>query len=277
MGLLTKLAAKFAAMTGAPSEEALADFESELLKADLGPTLTSEIMESARRSRGDLREKIREVLISSFSKSSRALHLQSHPSTIMVVGVNGTGKTTTVAKLAHIMRSGGKQVLLTGADTFRAAAVEQLETWASRVDVSFHRGKDGADPASVAFDGARKAKDEEFDLHIVDTAGRLHTESNLMSELTKVRRVVEKVSPIDEMLLVLDATTGQNAIVQAREFLTATPISGLVLTKMDGSARGGAVIAIERELGIPIKFIGTGEGATDLEPFDPERFVDQLL
>jgi fused signal recognition particle receptor len=277
MGLFTKLAAKLAALTGAPTEEVLAEFESELLKSDLGPVLTSEIMESARKSRGDLREKIREILLSSFSKSSRGLHLDAHPSTIMVVGVNGTGKTTTVAKLAHILRRSGKQVLLTGADTFRAAAVEQLQTWASRVDVSFHRGKDGADPASVAFDGARKAKDDGFDLHIVDTAGRLHTESNLMNELTKVRRVIEKVSPIDETLLVLDATTGQNAIVQAREFLTATPISGLVLTKMDGSARGGAVVTIERELGIPIKFIGTGEGVTDLEPFDPERFVDRLL
>lgn len=277
MGLLSKLAAKFAALTGAPSEEALADFESELLRADLGPALTSQIMESARRGRGDLREKVVEILLSGFIEGPRTLVLESQPSTILVIGVNGTGKTTTVAKLACLLRESGKRILLTGADTFRAAAVDQLQTWASRVDVSFHRGSEGADPASVAFDGARRAKDEGFDLHIIDTAGRLHTESNLMSELSKVRRVVEKVSPINETLLVLDATTGQNAIVQAREFMAATPISGLVLTKMDGSARGGAVIAVERELRIPIKFIGTGEGASDLEPFEPQRFVDRLL
>ena len=283
MGFLAKLVSKFSSLTGSPSEEVLADFESELLKADFGPALTGQVMESTRHSRGDLKERINEILLAGFVDGSRDLIATSHPMTIMVIGVNGTGKTTSVAKLAHRLHTvaggekAGKKVLLTGADTFRAAAVEQLQTWAERVGAGFHRGSERQDPASVAFDGAKRAKDEGFDIHIIDTAGRLHTENNLMAELTKVRRVVEKVSPVDEVLLVLDGTTGQNAIVQAKEFMAATPITGLILTKMDGSARGGSVIAVERELRIPIKFIGNGEGISDLEPFDPRRFVDQLF
>ncbi len=277
MGFLSKLVSKFSSLTGSPSEEVLADFESELLRADFGPALTAEVMESARRSRGDLKDRIAQVLLAGFIDGSRDLATASHPSTILVIGVNGTGKTTSVAKLAYRFHGEGKRVLLTGADTFRAAAVEQLATWAERVGVEFHRGQERQDPASVAFDGAKRAHDDAFDVHIIDTAGRLHTENNLMAELTKVRRVVEKVTPVDEVLLVLDATTGQNAIVQAREFMAATPITGLILTKMDGSARGGSVIAVERELQIPIKFIGTGEGISDLQPFDPKLFVDQLF
>lgn len=277
MGFLSKLVSKFSSLTGSPSEEVLADFESELLKADFGPALTAEVMESARRSRGELKERISEILLAGFIDGSRDLTTPSHPTTILVIGVNGTGKTTTVAKLAHRFHGEGKQVLLTGADTFRAAAVEQLETWAKRVGVQFHRGGERQDPASVAFDGAKRSRDEGFDIHIIDTAGRLHTENNLMAELTKVRRVVEKVTPVDEVLLVLDATTGQNAIVQAKEFMSATAITGLVLTKMDGSARGGSVVAVERELQVPIKFIGTGEGISDLQPFDPRLFVEQLF
>lgn len=277
MGLLSKLVSKFSSLTGSPSEEVLADFESELLKSDFGPTLTSEVMESARRSRGDLKDRISEVLLAGFIEGSRDLVMTSHPSTILVIGVNGTGKTTSVAKLAHRLHGEGKRVLLTGADTFRAAAVEQLETWAERVGVDFHRGSERQDPASVAYDGAKRAHDEGFDIHIIDTAGRLHTENNLMAELTKVRRVVEKVTPVDEILLVLDATTGQNAIVQAREFMAAVPVTGLILTKIDGSARGGSVIAVERELRIPIKFIGTGEGLSDLQAFNPKLFIDQLF
>ncbi len=277
MGFFSKLVSKLSSLTGTPSEEVLADFESELLKADFGPVVTGQVMESARRSRGDLKERITEILLTGFVDVSRELVTTSQPTTILVIGVNGTGKTTSVAKLAHLLHAEGKRVLLTGADTFRAAAVDQLETWAKRVGVEFHRGGERQDPASVAFDGAKRSKDENFDVHIVDTAGRLHTESNLMAELTKVRRVVEKVVPVDEVLLVLDATTGQNAIVQAKEFMAATPITGLILTKMDGSARGGSVIAVERELRIPIKFIGIGEGMSDLRPFDPQRFVEELF
>lgn len=277
MGFFSKLVSKLSSLTGTASEEVLADFESELLKADFGPVVTGQVMESARRSRGDLKERITEILLTGFVDVSRELITSSQPTTILVIGVNGTGKTTSVAKLAHLLHEEGKRVLLTGADTFRAAAVDQLETWAKRVGVEFHRGGERQDPASVAFDGAKRSKDENFDVHIVDTAGRLHTESNLMAELTKVRRVVEKVVPVDEVLLVLDATTGQNAIVQAKEFMAATPITGLILTKMDGSARGGSVIAVERELRIPIKFIGIGEGLSDLRPFDPQRFVEELF
>ena len=277
MGLLSKLVSKFSSLTSGASPEALADFESELLTADLGPTLTREVMEAARKGRGELRERIASVLLAGLSPLSREIAASDRLTTILVIGVNGTGKTTTVAKLAARFQREGKSVLLTAADTFRAAAVEQLETWAKRIDVGFHKGSERADPAAVAFDGAKRAVEESFDIHLVDTAGRLHTESNLMSELAKVRRVVEKVAPVQETLLVLDATTGQNAIIQAKEFLAATPITGIVLTKMDGSAKGGAILAVERELKVPIKLIGIGEGLADLKPFDPEAFVAGLF
>lgn len=277
MGLLSKLVSKFSSLTSGASPEALADFESELLTADLGPTLTREVMEAARKGRGELRERIASVLLAGLSPLSREIAASDRLTTILVIGVNGTGKTTTVAKLAARFQREGKSVLLTAADTFRAAAVEQLETWAKRIDVGFHKGPERADPAAVAFDGAKRAVEESFDIHLIDTAGRLHTESNLMSELAKVRRVVEKVAPVQETLLVLDATTGQNAIIQAKEFLAATPITGIVLTKMDGSAKGGAILAVERELKVPIKLIGIGEGLADLKPFDPEAFVAGLF
>jgi len=277
MGLLSKLVSKFSSLTSGASPEALADFESELLTADLGPTLTREVMEAARKGRGELRERIASVLIAGLSPLSREIATSDRLTTILVIGVNGTGKTTTVAKLAARFQREGKSVLLTAADTFRAAAVEQLETWAKRIDVGFHKGSERADPAAVAFDGAKRAVEESFDIHLIDTAGRLHTESNLMSELAKVRRVVERVALVQETLLVLDATTGQNAIIQAKEFLAATPITGIVLTKMDGSAKGGAILAVERELKVPIKLIGIGEGLADLKPFDPEAFVAGLF
>jgi len=277
MGLLSRLVSKFSTLTQGASQEALADFESELLTADLGPTLTREVMEAARKGRGELRDRIASVLLDGLSPLSREIAISDSLTTILVVGVNGTGKTTTVAKIASRFHKDGEAVLLTAADTFRAAAVDQLETWARRIDVGFHKGSERADPAAVAFDGAKRALDEGFDLHIIDTAGRLHTERNLMSELAKVRRVVEKVTPVQETLLVLDATTGQNAITQAKEFLATTPITGIVLTKMDGSAKGGAILAVERELKVPIKFIGVGEGLADLEPFDPEAFVSGLF
>jgi len=277
MGLFSKLVSKFSSLTQGASTELLADFESELLTADLGPTLTREVMEAARKGRGDLGERISTVLLSGMSSNSRQITTNERLTTILVVGVNGTGKTTTVAKLAHLFRRNGKKVLLTAADTFRAAAVDQLETWSKRVEVDFHKGGERADPAAVAFDGARRAMDEKYDIHLIDTAGRLHTESNLMSELSKVKRVIEKVSPVEEILLVLDATTGQNAIVQVKEFMAAVPITGIILTKMDGSAKGGSILAVERELQIPIKFIGTGEAMDDLQPFEPESFVSGLF
>lgn len=277
MGLFSKLVSKFSSLTGTPSSETLADFEAELLKADLGPALTKEVMELARKGRGDLKERIESTLLAGMSEAAREIAVEVAPVTILVIGVNGTGKTTTVAKLGYRFHQEGKKVLLTAADTFRAAAVDQLHTWADRIGVSFHSGADRADPAAVAFDGAKRAKEEGFDIHLIDTAGRLHTENNLMAELTKVRRVIEKVAPVHETLLVLDATTGQNAIVQAREFMAATPVTGIILTKMDGSARGGAILAVERELQLPIKFVGVGESVNDLKAFDPQEFVASLF
>lgn len=286
MGLFSKLVSKFSALTQGASEQTLAEFEAELLSADLGPSLTNEIMAVARNGRGELGERIKSVLLEGLSDAPRQITLDSSLTTILMIGVNGTGKTTTVAKLAHFLRSQptgsqsasrDRRILLTAADTFRAAAVDQLETWSKRVAVDFHRGADRADPASVAFDGARRAKDDGYEVHLIDTAGRLHTESNLMAELAKIRKVVEKVTPVQEVLLVLDATTGQNAIAQAREFMAATPITGIILTKMDGSAKGGSVLAVERELHLPIKFIGVGEAMADLRSFDPNEFIATLF
>lgn len=277
MGLLSKLVSKFSSLTGTPSSETLADFEAELLKADLGPVVTREVMELARKGRGDLRERIESTLLAGMSEASREIAVEAAPVTILVIGVNGTGKTTTVAKLGYRFHQEGKKVLLTAADTFRAAAVDQLHTWADRIGVSFHSGVDRADPAAVAFDGAKRAREEGFDIHLIDTAGRLHTENNLMAELTKVRKVIEKVAPVHETLLVLDATTGQNAIVQAKEFMAATPVTGIILTKMDGSARGGSILTVERELQVPIKFVGVGESVNDLKAFDPKEFVASLF
>ena len=195
----------------------------------------------------------------------------------MIVGVNGTGKTTSTAKLISYLKQGNHSVLVAAADTFRAAAVEQLATWGSRLDVEVVTGPPNGDPASVAFEAVTKAKSANINYLIVDTAGRLHTKSGLMDELGKIRRVIEKVSPVDEVLLVVDATTGQNGIVQAKIFMESVVVTGLILTKMDGSAKGGIALAIERECGIPIKFIGTGETATDLEAFDPERYLNGLF
>jgi fused signal recognition particle receptor len=195
----------------------------------------------------------------------------------MVVGVNGTGKTTTVGKLARVLVAEDKDVLLGAADTFRAAAADQLETWGSRVGVPTVRGSEGADPASVAYEAVRAGIEQEVDVVLIDTAGRLHTKTGLMDELGKVKRVVERQAPVDEVLLVLDATTGQNGLVQARIFAEVVSITGIVLTKLDGSAKGGIVVQVQRELGVPVKLVGLGEGVDDLAPFDPEVFVDALL
>jgi fused signal recognition particle receptor len=191
--------------------------------------------------------------------------------------VNGTGKTTTVGKLARVLVAEDKDVLLGAADTFRAAAADQLETWGSRVGVPTVRGSEGADPASVAYEAVRAGIEQEVDVVLIDTAGRLHTKTGLMDELGKVKRVVERQAPVDEVLLVLDATTGQNGLVQARIFAEVVSITGIVLTKLDGSAKGGIVVQVQRELGVPVKLVGLGEGVDDLAPFDPEVFVDALL
>ena len=199
------------------------------------------------------------------------------PAVVLVVGVNGTGKTTTVGKLARVLVAEDKDVLLGAADTFRAAAADQLETWGSRVGVPTVRGNEGADPASVAFEAVKAGIEQEVDVVLVDTAGRLHTKTGLMDELGKVKRVIERQAPVGEVLLVLDATTGQNGLTQARIFAEVVDVTGIVLTKLDGSAKGGIVVQVQRELGVPVKLVGLGEGADDLAPFDPEVFVDALL
>ncbi|MBM3719252.1 MAG: signal recognition particle-docking protein FtsY [Actinobacteria bacterium] len=277
MGIFARFFEKVASLRGEPTQEEVAEIQATLIAADIGPTLTQEIINLVKRERGDLALAVKSELMKCFVSNSRELIRREPLTTFMVVGVNGTGKTTSVAKIAERFHRSGERVLLTAADTFRAAAIEQLSTWADRIGVAIHSSTTGSDPASVAFDGAKRAMSEGFTVHIIDTAGRLHTMSNLMSELGKVKRVAEKVSSVDEVLLVLDGTVGQNAIVQAREFMGAVPITGLVLTKMDGSAKGGALLAIERELSIPIKLIGTGEKVSDLEIFEPALFLDRML
>jgi len=204
--------------------------------------------------------------------------VEGRPAVVMVVGVNGTGKTTTVGKLARVLVAQDKDVVLGAADTFRAAAADQLQTWGERVGVPTIRSeRDGADPASVAFDAVRAGVEMEADVILIDTAGRLHNKVGLMDELSKVKRVVEKQSPIDEVLLVLDATTGQNGLRQAEVFGEVVNVTGIVLTKLDGTAKGGIVVAVQRKLGVPVKLVGLGEGPDDLAPFDPEAFVDALI
>ena len=264
---------------GSTSSSDWAEVEEALIASDLGAKNAAEIIEIAKKSRGDeIDTAITSALNIWLSSSNRSLAVNSdRPTTVMIVGVNGTGKTTSTAKLVSYLKAENKSVLLAAADTFRAAAVEQLVTWGSRLGVEVITGPNNGDPASVAFEAATKAKSENIDFLIIDTAGRLHTKSGLMDELGKIRRVVEKVLPVDEVLLVVDATTGQNGVVQAKIFMESVEITGLILTKMDGSAKGGIALAIERECGIPIKFIGTGEAATDLEAFDSERYLNGLF
>jgi fused signal recognition particle receptor len=214
-------------------------------------------------------------------RAVRALPHESNgtklPAVVLVTGVNGTGKTTTTGKLARVLVADGRTVVLGAADTFRAAATEQLTTWAERVGAEVVRGKEGSDPAAVAFDSVRRGVESGVDAVLVDTAGRLHTKTGLMDELGKVKRVVEKQTQVDEVLLVLDATTGQNGLTQARVFAEVVDITGIVLTKLDGTAKGGIVFQVQRELGVPVKLVGLGEGADDLAPFEPAAFVDALL
>jgi len=255
------------------------DLRTSLIEADLGALLSDQLIEIAKSNRGEgVVEAITEALQGSLSKSPRTLaQADSRPTTILVVGVNGTGKTTSVAKLMHSLKQEGKSVLVAAADTFRAAAIEQLQTWGERIGVPVVAGKFHGDPASVVFDAAKAAMEGGVEYLIIDTAGRLHTKANLMEELSKIRRVLDRSGGVDEVLLVIDATTGQNGIIQARTFAESVGVTGLILTKMDGSAKGGIALAIERETGIPIKFVGTGEGFADFAPFNSDSYILSIL
>ena len=265
------------------------EVEDTLLIADLGPVTTASVIEHLRakmaassvRSEAEARAVLREVLIAELGpgldRSIRALPHADKPSVLLVVGVNGTGKTTTVGKLARVLVADGRRVVLGAADTFRAAAADQLQSWAARVGAEVVRGAEGADPASVAFDAVDKGIAVGADVVVIDTAGRLHTKTGLMDELGKVKRVVEKRANVDEVLLVLDATIGQNGLAQARVFADVVDITAVVLTKLDGTAKGGIVFRVQQELGVPVKLVGLGEGPDDLAPFEPAAFVDALL
>jgi fused signal recognition particle receptor len=270
-------------------DDAWEEVEDSLLTADVGVKATSEIVERLRertrvlgtRENAELRALLAEELVNAIGKDvDRSLHTAPHgdrPAVLLMVGVNGTGKTTTCGKLARVLVADGRSVLLGAADTFRAAAADQLTTWASRVGAEVVRGPEGADPASVAFDTVKRGIEDKVDTVLIDTAGRLQNKTGLMDELGKVKRVVSKHGDVDETLLVLDATTGQNGLAQARVFTEVVNVTGVVLTKLDGTAKGGIVIAVQRELGIPVKLVGLGEGPDDLAPFDAEQFVDALL
>jgi fused signal recognition particle receptor len=268
-----------AVRAGSVSQDQWDEIRSALITADLGVKLADQLIEQAKSTKPeDAKQVIKEQLSQWLSKKDRKLTLTPNAvSTILIVGVNGTGKTTTTAKLANLIKNEGNKVLLAAADTFRAAAVDQLQTWANRIDIEVVTGAANGDPASVAFSAISKAKSEKYDCLIVDTAGRLHTKNNLMSELEKIIKVIEKQSPINEILLVIDATTGQNGINQAKSFIESAGVTGLILTKLDGGARGGIGIAIEKEFGLPIKFTGWGERITDLAAFDPEQYLDSLF
>ena len=277
MGLFSKFISKIKGTNDfAPAD--WKELEEELLLSDLGPSLTKEFLEQARKVKSEnAQEALSQILSTHLSSKERGALLGQETTVIMVVGVNGTGKTTSVAKLAAQLKKGGKKVVMAAGDTFRAAAVEQLQTWGMRIGVEVVSGKANGDPASVAFDAAKKAQESKADFLIIDTAGRLHNKNDLMAELEKVKRVVEKVFPINEVLLVIDATTGQNGLQQAKIFTEAVNVTGIILTKIDGSARGGVALAIEKELNIPIKWIGTGESESDFAHFDADSYIQGLL
>ena len=282
-GLLTLLS------RDAIDERTWDEIEEVLLAADVGVAPAQELITALRTKvrvdgtsdpaqvRAVLRAELLALVDPTMDRHVRTGRIDGRPGVALVVGVNGTGKTTTTGKLARLAVSRGETVVLAAADTFRAAAADQLQTWGDRVGAVVVRGPEGGDPASVAFEAVEIAQQADCDTVIIDTAGRLHTKTGLMDELGKVKRVVEKKSPIDEVLLVLDATTGQNGLVQARVVADVVEVTGIVLTKLDGTARGGIVIAVQRELGVPVKLVGLGEGPDDLAPFEPETFVDALL
>ncbi|WP_199547464.1 signal recognition particle-docking protein FtsY [Streptomyces sp. N35] len=282
-GLLSLLAREHLA------DDTWEEIEDTLLTADVGVAPTQELVERLRervkvlgtRTPEELRALLREELLTlvgpDMDREVKTHNDRETPGIVMVVGVNGTGKTTTTGKLARVLVADGNTVVLGAADTFRAAAADQLQTWGERVGAYTVRGPEGGDPASVAFDAVKEGKEMGVDVVLIDTAGRLHTKTGLMDELGKVKRVVEKHAPLDEVLLVLDATTGQNGLVQARVFAEVVDITGIALTKLDGTAKGGIVVAVQRELGVPVKLVGLGEGPDDLAPFEPEAFVDALI
>ena len=267
----------------------LDDLEATLIGADLGTTTTHQVLEKLRekadrkqiKNVDELKRLLKEELLSILTAANArpVQRVDGTPEVILVVGVNGTGKTTTIGKLSQVFRSQGKNVLMCAADTFRAAAIEQLEIWGQRTGTEVIRTKAGGDPAAVLFDALQAATARKTDFVIVDTAGRLHTKSNLMAELDKMRRTAQRIIPgaPHETLLVMDATTGQNGLQQARQFTDAAGVTGIVLTKLDGTAKGGVVVAISRELGLPVRYVGVGEKAGDLLPFDPNEFVDSLF
>ncbi len=275
---------------GRLDDETWQEIEDTLITADMGvgparqltDALRTQVKITGTRDPGEVRAMLREQMVAQVGLDlDRSLHAQRHgdlPAVLLVVGVNGTGKTTTCGKLARVLAGDGRSVLLGAADTFRAAAADQLQTWGERVGARTVRSdREGADPASVAFEAVSEGIEAGVDAVIVDTAGRLHTKTGLMDELGKIKRVVEKRAPVDEVLLVLDATTGQNGLRQARVFAEAVDVTGIVLTKLDGTAKGGIVVAVQRELGVPVKLIGLGEGPDDLAPFEPGAFVDAIL
>lgn len=276
MGLFGKILSKITGTAHASAAD-WDELEAALLEADLGPELSRKVMESARSVKSDsATQAILSILRSSLCDKSREMSTTS-PSAILIVGVNGTGKTTSSAKLAYALTVNGKSVLLAAADTFRAAAVDQLLTWGERLEIDVVHGAGNADPASVAFDAAQQCLARNMNHLIVDTAGRMHTKNDLMDQLGKVKRVVEKVLPVTEILLVVDATTGQNGLAQAKIFAEAVEITGIILTKVDGSAPGGIALAIEATLGIPVKWVGSGEAAADFAPFEPEAYLQSLM
>ncbi len=268
------------------TEQTWDDLEDTLLSADFGPEVTDALMASVRAEvdrigttkPDDVQAILKDSLEAQLAEYDPTLRLTERPAVVMVVGVNGVGKTTTIGKFAKFLTNAGRSVVIAAADTFRAAAVEQLTTWADRAGVPLvGPTTDGQDPASVAFQAVTKAKEEGIDIVIIDTAGRLHTKSGLMDELNKIRRVVEKVAPVSEVLLVLDATTGQNGVVQAQAFLEHAGVTGLVLTKVDGSAKGGFVLSVQEKTGLPIKLLGQGEGMGDMTGFSPASFATSLV
>ncbi len=265
------------------------DFEATLITSDLGVGPTQELTGALRnelaidgvadpaKARAVLRRELLKLVDPTFDRSLKVDGSDGKPGVVLVVGVNGTGKTTTIGKVARVLVAENKTVILGAADTFRAAAADQLQTWGDRVGVPTVRGPEGGDPAAVAYQAVQRGLDENVDVVVVDTAGRLHTKTGLMDELGKIKRVIEKLAPVTEVLLLIDATTGQNGLIQARVFADVVQITGIVLSKLDGSAKGGIVVQVQRELGVPVKLIGLGEGVDDLVPFEADAFVDALL
>jgi len=265
--------------SGSVTSDEWEQIRSNLISSDLGVKLVDQLIDQAKSIKpDDAKEAITRQVSSWLSQKNRNLIMApDRVTTILVVGVNGTGKTTSVAKLANKLKGEGNSILLAAADTFRAAATEQLQTWAERIGIKVVIGAVNSDPASVAFSAISTAKQDKFNCLIIDTAGRLHTKQDLMDELGKVIRVIEKHSPVDEILLVVDATTGQNGITQARTFIAAVAVTGFIVTKLDGSAKGGVALAIEKESGLPIKFVGSGEAIGDLAPFEPGSYIESLF